>query len=51
MKNWKVVVVPGYYLVWYNRINCMDRGMFVVVPGYYLVWYNKRDFDKFMQRS
>ena len=34
------VVVPGYYLVWYNQI--CKKGSFkkVVVPGYYLVWYN-----------
>ena len=35
------VVVPGYYLVWYNSgMNLLFR-MVVVVPGYYLVWYNK----------
>ena len=35
-----MVVVPGYYLVWYNkRDEPFPKGA-VVVPGYYLVWYN-----------
>ena len=34
------VVVPGYYLVWYNAIQIYSNTAIVVVPGYYLVWYN-----------
>ena len=34
------VVVPGYYLVWYNVGKINIRFCIVVVPGYYLVWYN-----------
>ena len=34
------VVVPGYYLVWYNIFWSMNSSVSVVVPGYYLVWYN-----------
>ena len=34
------VVVPGYYLVWYNTKMGVSRSALVVVPGYYLVWYN-----------
>ena len=35
-----IVVVPGYYLVWYNLVSVISPGSEVVVPGYYLVWYN-----------
>ena len=35
-----VVVVPGYYLVWYNGRSVFGLVVIVVVPGYYLVWYN-----------
>ena len=35
-----VVVVPGYYLVWYNEVAEFHFLSIVVVPGYYLVWYN-----------
>ena len=35
-----IVVVPGYYLVWYNGKDEYMIGLYVVVPGYYLVWYN-----------
>ena len=34
------VVVPGYYLVWYNQPFITLWQQYVVVPGYYLVWYN-----------
>ena len=34
------VVVPGYYLVWYNILHHAAASVCVVVPGYYLVWYN-----------
>ena len=34
------VVVPGYYLVWYNKNLFTRTAAAVVVPGYYLVWYN-----------
>ena len=36
-----MVVVPGYYLVWYNGKFIPCQSVAVVVPGYYLVWYNK----------
>ena len=36
------VVVPGYYLVWYNTSDALTGSESVVVPGYYLVWYNDR---------
>ena len=35
------VVVPGYYLVWYNLDSFLVQDQEVVVPGYYLVWYNR----------
>ena len=34
------VVVPGYYLVCYNKLVCYVVAITVVVPGYYLVCYN-----------
>ena len=37
----KKVVVPGYYLVWYNKRHGKILFIKVVVPGYYLVWYNR----------
>ena len=33
-------VVPGYYLVCYNRTSPEFRRPEAVVPGYYLVCYN-----------
>ena len=36
----EAVVVPGYYLVWYNWKALHGVQWLVVVPGYYLVWYN-----------
>ena len=36
----EAVVVPGYYLVWYNEDGAELQVDDVVVPGYYLVWYN-----------
>ena len=36
-----IVVVPGYYLVWYNCYGDYASNIAVVVPGYYLVWYNR----------
>ena len=33
-------VVPGYYLVCYNRKNRGVTADHAVVPGYYLVCYN-----------
>ena len=36
-----MVVVPGYYLVCYNRETFFLRYCDVVVPGYYLVCYNR----------
>ena len=40
------VVVPGYYLVWYNIHIANNMYLLVVVPGYYLVWYNGTDTAK-----
>ena len=34
-------VVPGYYLVCYNRKNGEQNPEQAVVPGYYLVCYNR----------
>ena len=34
-------VVPGYYLVCYNRGHGGKEGAEAVVPGYYLVCYNR----------
>ena len=36
-------VVPGYYLVCYNKRKSMNIRYFAVVPGYYLVCYNFRN--------
>ena len=33
-------VVPGYYLVCYNKKACLSGVRVAVVPGYYLVCYN-----------
>ena len=33
-------VVPGYYLVCYNRQSLPVLSFLAVVPGYYLVCYN-----------
>ena len=41
-QNQALDVVPGYYLVWYNRIRRLIHWMRAVVPGYYLVWYNEK---------
>ena len=38
--KYEEVVVPGYYLVWYNYDRTGIYPESVVVPGYYLVWYN-----------
>ena len=35
-----LAVVPGYYLVCYNRCFAFSRVATAVVPGYYLVCYN-----------
>ena len=40
MSQLPFVVVPGYYLVWYNTWTQVVKARTVVVPGYYLVWYN-----------
>ncbi len=39
-----VAVVPGYYLVCYNRPPKAMRINVAVVPGYYLVCYNISPF-------
>ena len=35
-----LAVVPGYYLVCYNRTGGNEFSNIAVVPGYYLVCYN-----------
>ena len=35
-----MAVVPGYYLVCYNKKERMVTSEAAVVPGYYLVCYN-----------
>ena len=35
-----IAVVPGYYLVCYNRVKKKHGQSRAVVPGYYLVCYN-----------
>ena len=35
-------VVPGYYLVCYNRTKVQWEVFKAVVPGYYLVCYNRK---------
>ena len=40
MYNTQLAVVPGYYLVCYNRPPKAMRINVAVVPGYYLVCYN-----------
>ena len=35
-----IAVVPGYYLVCYNKNACRLSLAVAVVPGYYLVCYN-----------
>ncbi len=37
-----LVVVPIYFLVWYNYRTIPERRFFVVVPIYFLVWYNQK---------
>ena len=37
---YRIAVVPGYYLVCYNKANWKDGNFKAVVPGYYLVCYN-----------
>ena len=45
-----LVVVPGYYLAWYNCNAAISGTHYVVVPGYYLAWYNiPQDKSKDMQ--
>ena len=34
------VVVPIYFLVWYNGMQESGNPPWVVVPIYFLVWYN-----------
>ena len=37
-------VVPGYYLVCYNKDVSLMEFPYAVVPGYYLVCYNLYSF-------
>ena len=36
----KMVVVPRWFLVWYNYEREADNTPMVVVPRWFLVWYN-----------
>ena len=38
--NIAFVVVPRWFLVWYNFVAVLARVNFVVVPRWFLVWYN-----------
>ena len=40
----KSAVVPGYYLVCYNKLTQPQAEEQAVVPGYYLVCYNQLNF-------
>ena len=35
------VVVPRWFLVWYNKCQNKTIFAFVVVPRWFLVWYNR----------
>ena len=35
------VVVPRWFLVWYNNFQRMCGEQDVVVPRWFLVWYNR----------
>ena len=37
----KTVVVPRWFLVWYNRYEVQELMKVVVVPRWFLVWYNR----------
>ena len=37
----KLVVVPRWFLVWYNYISFFVIFSVVVVPRWFLVWYNR----------
>jgi len=37
------VVVPIYFLVWYNQQRKLGVPAIVVVPIYFLVWYNNKN--------
>ena len=37
----RVVVIPCYHLVWYNKQDLYKILSRVVIPCYHLVWYNK----------
>ena len=39
-------VVPGYYLVCYNKITFPYANGSAVVPGYYLVCYNRQQYKR-----
>ena len=38
-------VVPGYYLVCYNKFSFFSYSSIAVVPGYYLVCYNELQYN------
>ena len=46
----QLAVVPGYYLVCYNRPPKAMRINVAVVPGYYLVCYNEIMIEVSQQR-
>ena len=37
----ELVVVPRWFLVWYNLAGGLIGSAFVVVPRWFLVWYNR----------
>ena len=41
------VVVPRWFLVWYNKTAFVDEPRSVVVPRWFLVWYNPLAFPVF----
>ena len=45
-----MAVVPGYYLVCYNKKERMVTSEAAVVPGYYLVCYNEIMIEVSQQR-
>ncbi len=40
------VVVPIYFLVWYNVMVAVSVKLLVVVPIYFLVWYNRHSYQE-----
>ena len=40
------VVVPRWFLVWYNHMPEKEKKSNVVVPRWFLVWYNDVEYSK-----